>query len=565
MKRLVSMLAVLLVIGLVTNLYAKTLFQNTGVSQGLVAYWSFDNCDARDDSGNGHDGEINGEPECVEGVVGKALRFNGNDYITINNVDGLSFENEFTITALVQPERLYNGWIVVLTKGITMQSEYDVVYKCQDGICKPHIRFTSDVDESYVHTEDTINAINLNQWNFITWRFKDGMLSIFLNGNLILEKLLPFEKLKNSEEPLEIGRDLPGNTEFLYGILDEIRIYNRALTDEEIKTLYGEVSANQPPQITSLTANPTSGYAPLTVTFTCQATDPDGYVTEYRWDFDGDGQIDMTTPPSTTDYSGYATYTYQTAGTYQATCTVVDDQGAVASASVTIEVEEAANQPPQITSLTANPTSGYAPLTVTFTCQATDPDGYVTAFRWDFDGDGQIDMTTDHSGYATYTYQTAGTYQATCMAVDDQGAVASASVTIEVEEYTPTTPFNAAPATPMTAHTLTNPAMQPADVIVLSGAQKEQVIVEPSLIVPEDRRGQNVTLYWLYCTADGSWCSETYSLGNVLLAEDTVSFPIVTTPLDFSYLEGDFLIFVGFATRADFLDVVYNYYEVRFE
>ena len=126
-------------------------------------------------------------------------------------------------------------------------------------------------------------------------------------------------------------------------------------------------------------------------------------------------------------------------------------------------------------------------------------------------------------------------------------------------------PFNAAPAIPMTAHTLTNPAMQPADVIILSGAQKEQVIVEPSLIVPEDRRGQNVTLYWMYCTADGSWCSETYSLGNVLLADDTVNFPILTTPQDFSYLVGDFLIFVGFATRADFLNVVYNYYEVRFE
>jgi hypothetical protein len=133
---------------------------------------------------------------------------------------------------------------------------------------------------------------------------------------------------------------------------------------------------------------------------------------------------------------------------------------------------------------------------------------------------------------------------------------------IEVEEYTLT---NAAPAMPMTPYTLTNPAMQPADVIILSGAQKEQVIVVPSLVVPEDRRGQNVTLYWSYCTADGSWCSELYSLGIVLLSEDTVSFPIITTPQDFSYLEGDFLIFVGFASREDLQDAVYNYYEVRFE
>jgi PKD repeat protein len=347
------------------------------------------------------------------------------------------------------------------------------------------------------------------------------------------------------------------------GAFDES--FNGGWEDAFISKLDANLSAiaNQPPQ-TSLTADPTSGYAPLTVLFFCQATDPDGYVTEYRWDFDGDGQIDMTTT-----YYDYATsYTYQTAGTYQATCMAVDDQGAVASASVTIEVEEAANQPPQITSFTAYPTSGHAPLTITFTCQATDPDGYITEYRWDFDGDGQIDMITQQNitdgSSVIYTYQTAGTYQATCTVVDDQGAVASASVTIEVEENVP---INAAPATPMPPHTLTNPARQPADVIVLSGAQKEQVIVVPSLVVPEDRRGQKVNLYWGYCMADRSWCSELYSLGRVLLSEDTVSFPIITTPQDFSYLVGDFLIYVGFTSRNDLflLDMVYNYYEVRFE
>jgi hypothetical protein len=208
------------------------------LNRGLVAYWSFDNCDARDDSGNGHDGEIHGNPECVEGVVGKALRFDGNDYITIDNVNRLSFENEFTINVLIQPEKTYFNWIVVLTKGITMKSEYDIVYECQNGICKPHVRFTDDEDVNYVYTEDTINAINMNKWNSITWRFKDGLLSIFLNGNLILAKQLPFKKIKNSKEPLEIGRDLPGGTEFFYGILDEIRIYNRALTEDEIRALY---------------------------------------------------------------------------------------------------------------------------------------------------------------------------------------------------------------------------------------------------------------------------------------------------------------------------------------
>ena len=92
-------------------------------------------------------------------------------------------------------------------------------------------------------------------------------------------------------------------------------------------------AANQPPVIDSFNAEPTSGHAPLEVTFTCSAHDPDGYITEYRWDFDGDGNIDETNVANTT------TYTYDDAGTYYAEVTVVDDEGGeTTSDPITIEV-----------------------------------------------------------------------------------------------------------------------------------------------------------------------------------------------------------------------------------
>ena len=92
-------------------------------------------------------------------------------------------------------------------------------------------------------------------------------------------------------------------------------------------------SANQPPIINSFTADPTSGNAPLDVTLTCTAHDPDGSVVSYQWDFDGDGTADQTT----TD--GSVTYTYSEAGTYQAKVTVVDGEGAETSSNpVTITV-----------------------------------------------------------------------------------------------------------------------------------------------------------------------------------------------------------------------------------
>ena len=94
-------------------------------------------------------------------------------------------------------------------------------------------------------------------------------------------------------------------------------------------------TTNQPPVIDSFTANPTSGEAPLAVTFTCQAHDPDGSIVSYHWDFDGDGNTDQTTT------MGQASYTYNAAGTYPARVTVEDDQGASTTSGVkTISVYE---------------------------------------------------------------------------------------------------------------------------------------------------------------------------------------------------------------------------------
>jgi PKD repeat protein len=91
---------------------------------------------------------------------------------------------------------------------------------------------------------------------------------------------------------------------------------------------------NQPPQVT-VSASPTSGSAPLTVSFTSTASDPDGTIVSYAWDF-GNGQT--STQPS-------PTHVYQT-GTYTARVTVTDNDGATATASVVITVTNSPPIPP---------------------------------------------------------------------------------------------------------------------------------------------------------------------------------------------------------------------------
>ena len=89
---------------------------------------------------------------------------------------------------------------------------------------------------------------------------------------------------------------------------------------------------NEPPVINSLEAQPTEGEKPLTVSFTCKATDSDGYVAEYYWDFNGDGKYDKyTTVP-------YAKFTYGKYGVYTVNVKVIDNDN-VSSAVKNIEIK----------------------------------------------------------------------------------------------------------------------------------------------------------------------------------------------------------------------------------
>jgi PKD repeat protein len=86
--------------------------------------------------------------------------------------------------------------------------------------------------------------------------------------------------------------------------------------------------ANQPPTAVA-SADPVQGGAPLAVQFSADgSSDPDGAIVAYAWDF-GDGGVSSEANPL---------YTYDTAGTYQATLTVTDDDGATDSDTITITV-----------------------------------------------------------------------------------------------------------------------------------------------------------------------------------------------------------------------------------
>ena len=127
-------------------------------------------------------------------------------------------------------------------------------------------------------------------------------------------------------------------------------------------------------------ADPASGTAPLEVSFSANAIDPDGGdIEEYAWTFPGGG----------TAYGQTVTATLTEPGTHEVTVTATDDQGESGTATVEVVVTAPTDQPPVLLEAEADRTSGAAPLKVFFHAVASDPERKPLTYRWDYGDGGQ--------------------------------------------------------------------------------------------------------------------------------------------------------------------------------
>lgn len=171
-----------------------------------------------------------------------------------------------------------------------------------------------------------------------------------------------------------------------------------------------------------LNVTPQSGPAPLNVT--ADSSSSTGTIASRLITF-GDGASSTATT---------ATHTYSAPGTYTATLKVTGTNGATSTTSKVITVGVVANKPP-VVSPSASPASGTAPLAVKFAPGASDSDGTIASYSWDF-GDGQTSTTASPS----HSYANAGTYTARLTVKDNAGASATGSVSISVASSTTTPP-----------------------------------------------------------------------------------------------------------------------------
>jgi hypothetical protein len=217
----------------------KTEFE-IDVEKGLVAYWKFDEGEgdiAFDNSGNYNDaglmcaGEGCSPPKWVEGKIGMALEFDGvDDYVEVPNSPSLNFGSLTDFTIVTWVKRIDGAGTIV-----DKRNPHYVGYSLQwDGLGKVVLALRDSDGTEVVHT--SIVSIGA-AWCHVAVVFdRDNNATVYVNGILDSNKNINEVGNIDNTYPLRIGRR-NDNASQANGLIDEVRIYDRALTEEEIKFL----------------------------------------------------------------------------------------------------------------------------------------------------------------------------------------------------------------------------------------------------------------------------------------------------------------------------------------
>jgi hypothetical protein len=240
---------------------------------GLIAAYSFSEgtgTTVADLSGKGHTGTISNATWTTSGKYGNALSFNGtNALVTINDAADLDLTTGMTLEAWVQPTANATFWSAAIAKEQPSDPANDVAYALYtaDGGSKPpsvHGLFGSGggADKTAVGTSN----LTLNTWVHLAGTYDGTALRLYVNGALVATKAQT-GSMTATTGALRIGGDF--SKEYFTGLIDEVRVYNRALSQTEIQTDMATPLAS-PPVIT--TQSPVAGATGVATTSVVKAT-----------------------------------------------------------------------------------------------------------------------------------------------------------------------------------------------------------------------------------------------------------------------------------------------------
>jgi len=240
-----------------TFLFGISGFAQADLNDGLVAYYPF-NGNANDESGNGYHGQVSGAILSSDrlGNANRAYNFDGkDDFIDIGNIYNFNTEIAFSGWFRLVQDGKWNAFftkntycdLAFMYKGFD-DTDYSKTMRTFNGTCEGIRSYDYDIE------------LPLNTWFHIVFQSDGTQIQLFIDG----QKVNSF----NYSSSLKDGTNFYiGATDTVYGFnyiwngsIDDIRIYNRALSETEIHQLFNEVPYSNKISGKILTSSEILGY-----------------------------------------------------------------------------------------------------------------------------------------------------------------------------------------------------------------------------------------------------------------------------------------------------------------
>jgi uncharacterized protein (TIGR02145 family) len=210
----------------------------SNLQNGLVGYWPF--CgNANDESGNGNDGTVNGATLTEDrfGNTGSSYVFEGNQTIVIPHNETLNLSSNFALSLWYKPVSVVNPAVDLLIKGpndFIGRPYYLRHHGTSNEFQGLAFRHAAGVFPQATSIEVSSTLPSLNEWHHVIVSINDSLTSFYVDGELKDTTLFSGLQGIQNTEALRIG----GGYYQYFGSLDDIGIWNRALSAEEVQQLY---------------------------------------------------------------------------------------------------------------------------------------------------------------------------------------------------------------------------------------------------------------------------------------------------------------------------------------
>jgi hypothetical protein len=206
---------------------------NTG---RLIAWWKLDDgsgITAADSSGNNRNGTLAGDTNWVDGIVGGALAFDGDgDYVDMGKNPGFDITNQITVSAWIKVSVFDKDWQTIVAKG-------DRSWRLQRNVGDNTLQFSCSglvvpgTDWGTIFGKTNVND---GHWHHVAGVYDQEKIYLYIDGSLDASAEAP-GTIRVNEEPVYIGENSQMPNRFWNGMIDDVRIYNYALSTEEISEI----------------------------------------------------------------------------------------------------------------------------------------------------------------------------------------------------------------------------------------------------------------------------------------------------------------------------------------